>query len=166
MPLPFHDAMPRLPNNQEMPLQRLQHLKGHFSRDWSYHDQYSKFIKNLIDKGHAKKLTTEDIGENKHVGYLPHHGVYHPRKPGKLRVVFNGSARYMSQLLNELLLQGPDFINSFCGILCRFCREPVAFVCDIEQMFFAISSGDQSSRLPQVSVVGNGTVDRSHAHTT
>ena len=134
MPLPFRDTMPPWPNNREMALQRLQHLKGRFCRDWSYHDQYSKFIKNMIDKGHAKKLTTEDMGENKHVWYLPHHGVYQPRKQGKLRVIFEGSSRYMSQSLNELLLRGPDFINSLCGVLCRFCKEPVAFVCNIEQM--------------------------------
>ena len=67
--------------------------------------------------------------------FLPHHGVYHPRKPGKLRVVFDGNARYMSQSLNELLLQGPDFINSLCGVLCRFRKEPIAFVCDIEKIF-------------------------------
>ena len=30
---------------------------------------------------------------------------------------------------------GPDFINSLCGVLCRFFKEPVDFVCDIEQMF-------------------------------
>ena len=125
---------PRLPNNREMVLQ---HLQGYFYRDWSYHYQYSKFIKKLIDKEHAKKLTKEDMGENKHVWYLPH-GVYHPRKPGKLYVVFDGSARYISQSLNELLLQGPDFINSLCGVLCRFHKEPVAFVCDIEQMFLQV----------------------------
>ena len=67
--------------------------------------------------------------------FLPHHGVYYPRKPGKLRVVFDGSARYMSLSLNELLLQGPDFINSLCGVLCQFRKEPVVFVCDIELMF-------------------------------
>ena len=30
---------------------------------------------------------------------------------------------------------GPDSINSLCGVLCRFRKEPIAFVCDIEKMF-------------------------------
>ena len=30
---------------------------------------------------------------------------------------------------------GPDFINSLCGVLCRFRKEPIAFVCDIEKIF-------------------------------
>ena len=42
---------------------------------------------------------------------------------------------------------GPDFINSLCGDLCRFCKEPVAFLWHRADVF-AVSSGDQSSRLP------------------
>ena len=155
MPLPFCDTMPCLPNNREMALHCLQHLKRRFSRDRLYHDQYSKFIKDLIDKGHAKRLTTEDMGENKHVWYLPHHGVYHPRK----RVVFDGSARYMSQSLNELLLQGPDFINSLCGVLCRFRKEPVAFVCDIELMFLQFRVETSHQDYLRFLWWENGTVD-------
>ena len=30
---------------------------------------------------------------------------------------------------------GPDFIDSLCGVLCRFRKEPIAFVCNIEKMF-------------------------------
>ena len=26
--------------------------------------------------------------------YIPHHGVYHPSKPGKIRVVFDRSAEF------------------------------------------------------------------------
>lgn len=61
--------------------------------------------------------------------------MYHPQKPGKLRVVFDCSAKYMGQSLNDHLLQGPDMMNMLVGVLCRFRKEPVAFVCDIEQMF-------------------------------
>ena len=91
---------------------------------------------DLVDNGFAERVAAEDIGvQSGHEWYLPHHGVYHPRKPQKLRVVFDGSARYMSRSLNGLLLQGPDFVNSLCGVLCRFRKEPIAFVCDIEKMF-------------------------------
>ena len=83
--------------------------------------------------------------------FLPHHGVSHPRKPGKLRVVFDGSARYMSLSLNELLLQGPDFINSLCGVLCRFRKEPVAFVCDIYDIL-----SHNLVHLPPISLLQHG----------
>ena len=103
------------------------------------------------------------MGENKHVWYLAPHGVYHPRKIGKLHVVFNGSAQYMSQSLNELLLQGPDFINSLCDVLCRFRKEPVAFVCDIEQMFLQFRVETSYQDYLRFLWWENGTA--SHAHT-
>ena len=69
------------------------------------------------------------------VNYIPHHGVYHPKKPDKLRVVFDCSAKYKGQSLNDHLLQGPNLTNTLIGVLCRFRKEPIAFMCDIEAMF-------------------------------
>ena len=36
----------------------------------------------MIKKGYAEKV--ERVEEN--VWYIPHHGVYHPKKPNKIRV--------------------------------------------------------------------------------
>ena len=55
--------------------------------------------------------------------YIPHHGVYHPKKPDKLRVVFDCSAEFQGHSLNRHLLQGPDLTNSLVGVLCRFREE-------------------------------------------
>ena len=67
--------------------------------------------------------------------YVPHTGVYHPRKPGQIRVVFDCSAQFNRVSLNDYLLQGPDFMNDLLGILCRFRQESVAFMTDIKSMF-------------------------------
>lgn len=61
--------------------------------------------------------------------------MYHPRKPNKLRVVFDGSAKFNGMSLNNTLLTGPDLIKSLVGVLCRFRREEVAVICDVEKMF-------------------------------
>ena len=66
--------------------------------------------------------------------YIPPHGVYHPKKPGKIRVVFDCSAEYRGEVLNHHLLQGPDLINNLTGVLCRFRQEPVAVIGDIGSM--------------------------------
>ena len=51
---------------------------------------------DLVDNGFTEKVAAKDIGvQSGHEWYLPRYGVYHPRKPQKLRVVFDGSARYM-----------------------------------------------------------------------
>lgn len=90
----------------------------------------------MITNGYAEKVPTEDIDrKDGHVWYIPHHGVYHPQKPDKIRVVFDCSAQFKAKFLNGLLLQGPDLISNLIGVLCRFRKEVVAFTCDIQQMF-------------------------------
>ena len=56
-------------------------------------------------------------------------------KPDKIRVVFDCSVTFKGQSLNDHLLQGPDLTNSLVGVVCRFRKEPIAFICDVEQMF-------------------------------
>ncbi|XP_033099479.1 uncharacterized protein LOC117103088 [Anneissia japonica] len=60
---------------------------------------------------------------------------YHPRKPNKIRVVFDCAARYKGSSLNDYLLQGPNLTNSLLGVLLKFRVEPIAIVGDIEEMF-------------------------------
>ena len=43
--------------------------------------------------------------------YVPHHEVYHPNKPGKIRVVFDCTAKFVGLSLNSMLYKGPDLIN-------------------------------------------------------
>ncbi len=71
--------------------------------------------------------------------YIPHHGVYHLRKPGKLRVVFDCSAKYHGIALNDTLLTGPDLIKSLVGVLCCFRKRAVAGICNTEKMFHQFS---------------------------
>ena len=70
--------------------------------------------------------------------FIPHHGVYHPHKPGKIRVVFDCSAKYKGKSLNDLLLKGPDLTNSLLGVLTRFRQEHVEVMVDIEAMFHQV----------------------------
>ena len=73
--------------------------------------------------------------ENGKTWYLPHHGVYHPRKPEKIRVVFDCSTKFKDYCINGELIQGPDLTNQLVGVLLRFREEPVAVMADIEAMF-------------------------------
>lgn len=134
MPLPFrNNSPPTLPNNKRLAAVRLQHLKRKLSANKHYHDQYTAFMDEIISRGDAEPAPAVLEGET--AWYIPHHGVYHPRKPNKLRVVFDCSAKFKGISLNDTLLTGPDLINSLVGVLCRFRREEVAVICDIEKMF-------------------------------
>ena len=65
-------------------------------------------------------------------------GVYHLKKPNKIRVVFDCAAEFENESLKKHLLQGPDLTNNLTGVLVRFRREYVAFMCDIEGMFHQV----------------------------
>ncbi len=100
---------------------------------------YVKFMDNLFDKNYAKKIPAgQPPPDRGKVWYLPHHGVYHPIKPEKIRVVFDCSAQYGGSSLNEHLLQGPNLTNSIVGVLIRFRQGKTAFMGDIDGMFLQV----------------------------
>ncbi len=141
MPLPFRER-PYLPDNKQLAAVRLSHLKRKFNANESYKNDYTNYMMDLIDRGDAEVCTEGNDGEK---WYIPHHGVYHPKKPGKLRVVFDCSARYKGSSLNDHLLTGPDMINNLTGVLIRFRQHHIALMCDIEKMFhqFHVSEKDR-----------------------
>lgn len=134
MPLPFKNGtLPSLPNNRKLATIRLQSLKKKLKANKQYRDHYKAFMDEVISRGDAELTPTPTDGGT--VWYLPHHGVYHPKKPDKLRVVFDCSAKFCGVSLNDSLLTGPDLINSLIGVLCRFRKEDIAIICDVERMF-------------------------------
>ena len=55
-----------------------------------------------------KKLSEAELqSESKINWYLPHRFVIHPKKPDRLRRVYDASAKFMGQSLNEKIFTGP-----------------------------------------------------------
>ena len=135
LPLPFKSETD-MPNNRYVAEKRLDYLKRKFAKDSNFFEDYKGFINKLIDKGHAVK-SSQPPPPGK-TWYLPHHGVYHPQKPGKIRVVLNCGAEFKGQSLNKQLLSGPDLTNQTVGVLKRFRMEKVAIMADIEAMFYQV----------------------------
>ena len=100
---------------------------------------YVKFMADIITKEYARKVPPDRLNAvtNK-VWYIPPHGVYHSRKPEKIRVVFDCSARFNGTSLNDQLFPGPELTNRLVGVLARFRQEPIAFIGDIEAMFHQV----------------------------
>ena len=132
LPLPFRGPV-TLKSNRIQAEQRLRSTKKKFLKDEVYKTKYTDFMNQVIASGAAEQVHEDEDKENS--WYLPHHGVFHPKKPEKIRVVFDASAKFDGQSLNTQLLQGPDLTNNLIGILCRFRQEPIAFSCDVEKMF-------------------------------
>ena len=88
-------------------------LKKRLLKDSDLRVKYTTCIEDLLHKGYAKKAPA--ITAPGRTWYLPHHAVFHPAKPGKVRVVFDCSAKHRGSSLNDKLLQGPDLTNSLVG---------------------------------------------------
>ncbi len=144
MPLPFKEERPSLPNNKVCAEHRLRCLKKRLKKDDQYQKDYVTFMEDIIARGDAEKVPESEV-TNQITWYIPHHGVYHPQKPGKIRVVFDCSAKFQNTSLNEHLLTGPDLTNTLVGVLCRFRKGQVAIMCDVERMFhqFHVAPRDQ-----------------------
>ena len=76
-----------LPNNRDMLEKRLMRLNRWFRKDFKFYEDYNKFMEEIISKGCVREAKTNST--NGRTRYLPHHGVYHPHNPSKLRVVFD-----------------------------------------------------------------------------
>ena len=158
--MPLNKEGLNLPNNRTLALSRLEGLKQRLERDRKYREHYEAFMKEMIDKGQAEKVPDEELHLlNGRVWYIPHHGVYHPQKPNKIRVVFDASAEFKGESLNRHLLQGPDLTNSLNGVLCRFCKEPIAFTCDVEGMFHQVYVSPDHRNLLRFPWWSDGNID-------
>ena len=105
MPLPFKQESIMLPNKKEVALKRLNKLKGRLKSHSNYEADYLAFMSDIISRCHAEKVPVEEVlTKNGQVWYIPHHGVYHPKKPGQVRVVFDCSVEFAGESLNRHLL--------------------------------------------------------------
>ena len=65
---------------------------------------------------------------------MPHHGVTHPNKPEKVRIVFDATAEYDNKSLNGSLLLGPDLLNNIVAVILRFRQGTFAATSDIDNV--------------------------------
>lgn len=105
--LPFKDRQTPVPSNKAQAWQRAIWLKKRLERDPKLYQDYKAFMEDILSKGYARKVSPDQKSPAKGTAwYIPHHGVYHPRKPGKIRVVFDCSAKFMGKSLNDMLYKG------------------------------------------------------------
>jgi hypothetical protein len=131
--IPFKAGEDQLPNNRKVAEHRLRQLTVKLQKQGF--ERYAAEIRTLRNKGYAEKM---EMSNSKLEWYLPHHAVYHPCKPDKVRVVFDCAAVYQEVSLNQKVLQGPDLLNRLLGVLLRFRFGTIAIMGDIECMFYQL----------------------------
>ena len=138
LPFPWKPGIKSLPNNYVIAQKRLASLKARLQRDDSLKIPHLQTIDTYLKNGYACQVPSDEINEDPLTWYLPHHPVQHPRKPGKIRVVFDCAAKCAGLSLNDALMQGPDLVNNLLSVLVRFRQDSIALVADIEGMFHQI----------------------------
>ena len=64
------------------------------------------------------------------VWYIPHHAVINPNKPGKLRVVYDCSAKLNGVSLNNHRMRGPDLTTKLISVLLHLRQFKYAIMAD------------------------------------
>jgi len=153
--LPFKEDGVLVPNNRKMAEDRAESLKRKMKKNLTFNQHYVKAMEELIEKGYVQRVENED----QESWLIPHHGVYHPRKPNKIRIVFDCSAKYSGFSLNEQLLSGPDLANTLLGVLVRSRLQQVAFMADVEAMFHQVKVPKEDRKFLRFLWWPSGNVD-------
>lgn len=139
IPLPFKSGVTSIPDKKSQALARNDWMKEKLMKDPKSRQGYKVLMSELVAKGYARKVPhNQAIPEDGKVWYIPHHGVYHPHKPNKIRVVFDCSAQFKGLSLSIMLYKGPDLTNSLVGVLTRFREGRIAVMADVESMFYQV----------------------------
>lgn len=150
--LHLHCDLKDLPSSHGNTMKHLNSTARTLNRKPATKEQYFGFMQKIFDNDHAEKIPEEDMKPEKLCWYLPHFGVYHPKNPNKICVMFDSAAECDGISLNKLLLSGPDITNNLLRVLLHFRQNPVAMVADIKQMFhsFKVKGEQRPSAVPVV----------------
>ena len=136
--IPWKDEIQNIENNYGMAMKRLVCTERKLDKEPLAAEEYGNIIKEYLKKGYIRKIPASEKEADRN-WYLPHFAVFRPDKvTTKTRIVFDGSAKYKNQSLNENIHQGPKLQRDLFLVLLRFRRFPVALVSDISEMYLQI----------------------------
>ncbi|XP_055585344.1 uncharacterized protein LOC129738178 [Uranotaenia lowii] len=129
-----------LPDSYPMSLRRLECLERKMERNPELRANLHRQIGEYVAKGYAHRATNEELqqADPRRVWYLPLGAVTNPKKPGKVRLVWDAAAKVNGISLNCVLLKGPDQLSSLHSVLFQFRLFNVAVTSDIKEMFHQV----------------------------
>ncbi|XP_065094804.1 uncharacterized protein LOC135715461 [Ochlerotatus camptorhynchus] len=128
------------PNSRSMAEQRLKCLERRLHKSPTLYDNVRQQIADYVSKGYAHKATPRELDEMdpKRTWFLPLGVVVNPKKPDKVRVVWDAAASVEGVSLNSVLLKGPDLLTALQAVLCRYRQKETAISGDIMEMFHQV----------------------------
>ncbi|XP_058826810.1 uncharacterized protein LOC131686833 [Topomyia yanbarensis] len=131
---------PQFPDSFPMALHRMKQLEKKLERNPELHKNVCRQIEEFQQKGYAHLATAEELirTETDKVWYLPLNVVTNPRKPGKVRLVWDAAASVQGVSLNTQLLTGPDLLIPLVQVIVGFRERRIAFGGDLREMYHQV----------------------------
>ncbi|XP_044751740.1 uncharacterized protein LOC123311734 [Coccinella septempunctata] len=150
-----------LPNNKFTALTRLKSIERKMVINEAFGIEYEKKIEEYVEKGYARKLSYSEVQQRSgRRWFLPHFAVTNKNKPGKIRFVFDAAAKTNGVSLNDVLLKGPDLLNSLLGVIFKFRQRNIAVTADIQEMFHRVFIRPEDRNAQLFLWKGRGTYER------
>ena len=112
-------------------------------KDPVFRQKCSSVMDKYLTEGALRRVPDDEVPMFKPLWYLPHHAVWHPRKPKELRIVFDCASMSGGTSLNEQLLRGPENTSTIIGVILRFRVDDVAVTVDIKRMLYQINEAPE-----------------------
>lgn len=127
-------------DSYSMALRRLLSLERKFRQDPALGERVTQQLRDCEQKGYARRIEDEGLFscDIKRTWYLPLGVVINAKKPSKLRLIWDASAKVGDVSFNSKLLKGPDLLTPLPAVLSRFRQHQVAVTGDIKEMFHQI----------------------------
>ena len=136
--VPWKGQRPQLPDNRQMAESRLLSTEKDLKKKEIVEREYKKTIETYFEKGYLRKVPENEAPPHE-VWYLPHFPIVKMSKSTtKVRIVFDCSAKCKGISLNDVIHAGPKLQRELFDVLIRFRCNPVALVCDIQEMYLQI----------------------------
>ncbi|XP_055527219.1 uncharacterized protein LOC129719835 [Wyeomyia smithii] len=138
---------PTFPDSYGMAYKRMCSLERRLSKEPVLYDRFRQQIRDYEVKGYAHKATENEIAttDPAKCWYLPLGIVLNPKKPNKLRLIWDAAATVNGVSLNSTLLKGPDLLTGLPSVMSTFRLYRFALTGDIKEMFhrFVIRTQDR-----------------------
>lgn len=135
-------------------MRRFYSLENKLHKNKNLYDEYSKFIHEYINLGHAKYINFnfKSFSPSDEGYFLPHHAVLKDSSPTtKLRVVFDASAKTSNQKsLNDILAMGKLSQPELFEIIFKFRLYKYVFTADISKMYRQILVADEDQKYQRI----------------
>ena len=126
-----------LTSNYQMALNRLNNTEKRLIKQPEPDEKYCEIIEEYIKKGYLEYVDVKD--DSNDCWYLPYFPVVRPNESTtKVRIVFDGTARYDGKPFNNVIKPSPKLQHDLVDVLLRFRRYSMALVCDIPGMYVRI----------------------------